>query len=32
VKSGRYWISYSIRPPPVIVAVFFETADIEGRI
>ena len=32
VKAGRYWISYSIRPRPVIVAVFHDTADIPGRL
>jgi plasmid stabilization system protein ParE len=32
VKAGRYWICYSAAPPPVIVAVFFETADIPVRL
>lgn len=32
VKSGRYWISYSIASPPVITAVFYDTADIPGRL
>jgi len=31
VKSGAYWICYSTAPPPVILAVFYETADIPGR-
>jgi hypothetical protein len=32
VKSGRYWIGYQTDPAPVIVAVFFETANIPGRL
>lgn len=32
VKSGRYWVVYSTAQPPVIVAVFYETADIPRRI
>jgi plasmid stabilization system protein ParE len=32
VKSGRYWVAYSIAQPPVIVAVFYDTADIPRRI
>jgi plasmid stabilization system protein ParE len=32
LKAGRYWIAYSPTNPPVIVAVFYETADIPGRI
>jgi len=32
VKSRRYWIAYQTGPAPVIVAVFFETADIPGRL
>ena len=32
VKAGRYWVAYSTTHPPVIVAVFFETADIPRRI
>ena len=31
VKAGRYWIAYRTARPPVIVAVFYETADIPGR-
>jgi dUTP pyrophosphatase len=31
IKVGRYWISYSRNSPPVIVAVFHETADIPSR-
>ena len=32
IKSGRYWIAYRTEPDPVIVAVFFETANIPGRL
>jgi plasmid stabilization system protein ParE len=32
VKAGRYWIAYSTSDPPVITAVFYETADIPGRL
>lgn len=32
IKEGRYWFRYRPSPPPpVIVAVFFETADIPSR-
>ena len=31
VKSGRYWIAYNTTRPPVIAAVFYETANIPGR-
>ena len=31
LKAGRYWIAYGTGGPPVILAVFFETADIPGR-
>lgn len=31
VKAGRYWVAYRTTEPPVIIAVFFETADIPGR-
>lgn len=31
LKSGRYWITYTTATPPVIAAVFFETANIPGR-
>jgi plasmid stabilization system protein ParE len=30
IKSGRYWITYYTTAPPVIAAVFFETANIPG--
>ena len=32
IKAGRYWISYSTTAPPVIVGVYFETANIPGRL
>ncbi len=32
VKAGRYWVAYSTPAPPVIVAVFFESADIPNRL
>jgi plasmid stabilization system protein ParE len=32
VKAGRYWIGYRQRPRLIIVAVFFETADIPTRL
>ena len=32
IKSGRYWIAYSPTNPPVIVGVFYETADIPRRV
>ena len=31
VKAGRYWINYRTTLPPVIVGVFFDTADIPNR-
>jgi plasmid stabilization system protein ParE len=32
VKAGIYWIAYRPRPQPVIVAVFYETANIPRRL
>jgi hypothetical protein len=32
IKSGRYWIAYRTNPPPLIVAVFFEMANIPRRL
>ena len=32
LKSGRYWIAYPTQPAAAIVAVFFETANIPGRL
>jgi len=31
IKAGRYWVSYSTTQPPLIVGVFFETANIPRR-
>ena len=31
VKVGRYWVAYSLTTPPVILAVFYDAADIPGR-
>ena len=32
LKFGRYWIGYRTQPTTAIVAVFFETANIPGRV
>ena len=32
IKAGRYWIAYNTAHPPVIAAVFYETANIPGRL
>ncbi len=32
LKVGRYWIAYSTANPPVIVAVFYDMANIAGRL
>jgi plasmid stabilization system protein ParE len=32
IKAGRYWIAYSANPGPVIVGVFYETANIPDRL
>ena len=32
VKAGRYWITHTLDDPAVIVGVFFEAADIPGRL
>ena len=32
IKVGRYWITYSTTSPQVIVGVYFETANIPGRL
>jgi len=32
VKAGRYWIGYRRRPKLTIVAIFYETANIPGRL
>jgi hypothetical protein len=31
LKAGRYWVAYTLTEPPLIVGVFFETADIPRR-
>jgi plasmid stabilization system protein ParE len=31
-KSGRYWIAYSVTTPPMILAVFYDQANIPGRL
>lgn len=32
VKAGRYWIAYRTKPRLIIIAVFFETANIPDRL
>ena len=32
IKTGRYWISHSTTTPPIIVGVYFEIANIPGRL
>jgi len=32
LKAGRYWIAYRTQPTTAIVAVFFDTANIPGRL
>jgi plasmid stabilization system protein ParE len=32
IKAGRYWIAYRTKAPLLIVAVFYETANIPGRL
>jgi hypothetical protein len=32
VQAGRYWVAYSTTKPPVIVAVFYDAANIPGRL
>jgi len=32
MKAGRYSVAYSTTQPPVIVAAFYETANIPGRL
>lgn len=31
IKEGRYWFGYTLTTPPIVIAVFFETADIPTR-
>lgn len=32
ILAERYWIAYSTTKPPVILGVFYESADIPGRV
>ena len=32
VKAGRYWFNYTVGSDPVVVAVFYDTADIPNRL
>ena len=32
IKEGRYWIAYRLSPKPIIVGVFYDSADIPGRV
>lgn len=32
IKEGRYWIAYTTEPKLMMVGVFYETADIPGRL
>ncbi len=32
VKAGRYWVAYRTTPRVIIAAVFYETANIPGRL
>ena len=32
IKEGAYWIAYSTTEPPVILGVFYKTADIPCRL
>jgi hypothetical protein len=32
IKEGRYWIAYRAFPEPIIVGVFYESANIPGRL
>ena len=32
IKSGRYWIVYATTTPPIIAGVFYDAADIPGRL
>ena len=31
LKSGRYWFAYTVTSPPIILAVFYDAADIPSR-
>jgi hypothetical protein len=32
IHAGRYWFRYALTRPPVILGVFYDAADIPGRI
>ena len=32
VKAGRYWVAFTTTSPPVIIAVFYDAADIPSRL
>jgi plasmid stabilization system protein ParE len=32
IVEGRYWLSYSLTKPPVISGVFYDMANIPGRL
>ena len=32
IKAGRYWVAFSLTNPPVILAIFYDAADIPGRL
>jgi hypothetical protein len=32
LKAGSYWIAYRVSPEPTIVGVFYESANIPGRL
>ena len=31
VKAGRYWFAYRLSTPPIVIAVFYDQADIPAR-
>ena len=31
-QAGRYWFAYRLDAPPVITAVFYDAADVPGRV
>jgi hypothetical protein len=32
INEGRYWIAYRVSPEPTIAGVFYESANIPGRL
>ena len=32
IKSGRYWVAYSLTDPPEVIAVFHDTVNIPARL